>query len=355
VAKNNMNPKTVRRKTIFYLLITTLLLGTLVPFAFFVTTAFTSTYDMYKFPKTIMPRMSYNFKVTFGEQEKKLYKLYIEQKDKTWEAVYSSGDFYGMKKYMKDQLNVIVTEDTLEKDLSPAKTKGEVYLKYKKDMIYNFKQFFLLTSGATEALVNSIKAALWTVAISLFFGSLSGYAIARCKFKGKKTYSISLLFVRMFPAIAVAIPMIILVMKLGLYDTMLALGVVYSIPNIALTAWITNSIFSGIGVELEEASMVFGANRIQTFCKITLPLAIPGMVASSMYAFLTAWNDSITALVMTNQNQTLSLLIYKTIGTSSSSSLHIAAAGAIILLIPSLIFTYIVKNYISQLWGNTAI
>jgi len=69
-----------------------------------------------------------------------------------------------------------------------------------------------------------------------------------------------------------------------------------------------------------------------------------------MYAFLAAWNDSITALILANNNPTLSLLIYKAIG--SSGEIQLAAAGALIQIAPALVFTFIIKNYINQLWGN---
>ena len=72
--------------------------------------------------------------------------------------------------------------------------------------------------------------------------------------------------------------------------------------------------------------MIFGANSVQTFAKITLPLAFPALAASSMYSFLTAWNDTISALILTNKNQTLSLVVYKAIGTTSSG-IQYAAGG----------------------------
>ena len=97
--------------------------------------------------------------------------------------------------------------------------------------------------------------------------------------------------------------------------------------------------------------MIFGANSVQTFAKITLPLAFPALAASSMYSFLTAWNDTISALILTNKNQTLSLVVYKAIGTTSSG-IQYAAAGSIVLILPALVFTLIIRKYIGQMWGG---
>ena len=145
--------------------------------------------------------------------------------------------------------------------------------------------------------------------------------------------------------------MAVMLIKMGLFDTLLGLAILYSVPNIALTAWITSSIFIGISRELEEASMIFGANSFQTFMRITLPMAFPALAASSMYAFLTAWNDTISALILTNENQTLALVVYKAIGTTSSG-IQYAAAGSIILILPALVFTFIIRKYIGQMWGG---
>ena len=153
------------------------------------------------------------------------------------------------------------------------------------------------------------------------------------------------------PVVGISIPMAMLLIKFGLFDTRIGLALLYSVPNIALTAWITNSIFIGINKELEEASMIFGANSVQTFAKITLPLAFPALAASSMYSFLTAWNDTISALILTNKNQTLSLVVYKAIGTTSSG-IQYAAAGSIVLILPALVFTFIIRKYIGQMWGG---
>ncbi len=160
-----------------------------------------------------------------------------------------------------------------------------------------------------------------------------------------------MLIVRMFPMVAISIPIMVILIKLGLNDSMLGLAIVYSIPNISLTAWVTRSVFLGINRELEEASLIFGASKFQTFYKITLPLVLPAFAAASMYAFLGAWNDTVVALILSNNRPTLALAIYKSVG--ASSSIHYAAAGALILIIPALIFTFIIKNYIKQLWGES--
>lgn len=343
-----MGSRKIIMKTTFYLIISAMLLGILLPFFFFITSSFYSSYEVYQFPRSFLPKASFDVKVTWEDD---MYQLHVfDNKDDYYELMIYSNKLDDFRIFMKRELSIQLTNEEIERDFSVSKKGEPVYETYRKDYLYNFKTFFSITNNADKAIVNSIMAAGWTILISLSIGSMAGYSIARYVFRGKRQLNLSLLLVRMFPGVAIAIPMLVYLIKMGFDNTMFGLAIVYSVGNIALTAWITSSIFQGINVELEEASMVFGATKFKTFIKITLPLAFPGLVACSMYAFLGAWNDSITALILSSNNPTLSLLIYKALGMSGS--IQLSAAGAIILIIPALIFTFIIKNYINQLWGG---
>lgn len=343
--------KSIVGKTVFALIAATMALAVLIPLAYFVSISFASNYEAYQFPARIFPSFTHDAKLVYNAADDN-YSLHIK-KSGEYESVKTDAAPQGFRTYMLNQLNVSMTDAQIQELMNQARASSEIELKFRKDMFRNYKIFFILADGSMEALWNSLQAAAWTIAISLLLGGTAGYTLARMEFRFKDAINLSLLVVRMFPVVAISLPMVIYIMKMEAYDTPFSLALVYSVPNIALTAWITNSIFKGISVELEEASMVFGASRLKTFQKITIPLAFPALVASSLYAFLAAWNDSIVALIMTNENPTLALVVYRTVGSSNIS--NIPAAGAIILLIPSLVFTFIIKNYINQLWGNVQI
>lgn len=343
--------KNTVRKTIFFLIIATIVMAILIPVLYFVSISFASNYEAYKFPSKLFPSFSYEAKFVYNASEDN-YSLHILDNGK-YESMKTDNNAKRFATYLQNQLNVKMTDKEIFKLMSEAKSSETVKVKLKKDMLRNYTIFLVLADGSFAALLNSLQAAGWTILLSLLLGGTAGYALARMNFKFKETINMSLLIVRMFPIVAISLPMVIYIMKMNIYDTPFSLALVYAVPNIALTAWITSSIFKGISVELEEAALVFGANRIRTFLGITVPLAFPALVASSLYAFLAAWNDSITALIMTNENPTLALIVYRTVGSSSIP--NIPAAGAIVLLIPSLVFTFVIKNYINQLWGNVKI
>ncbi len=337
------------KRTLFYLIIVFISMMVLVPLSYLVTISFSSAVEINDYPKKILPSFSHELAVTWDD-ENSYYILQRKNNEGEYEELYMSSKFDRMKSYLETQLNVYVDEGKIEEDFSKAKTMGErVEFSYRKSFFNNFIKFFTVFGGADKALMNSIKAAIITIFISMSIGGAVGYALARTNIRGKENISLGSLIVRMFPMVSISVPMAVLLVRYGLYDSMLGLAIVYSIPNIGLTAAITRGIFMGVNKEFEEASMVFGATKGQTFRKITFPLVLPAFAASSMYAFITAWNDTAVSLLLTNKNETLALLIYKSIG--GSSSIHYAASGAIVLIIPALAFTFLLKNYITQLWG----
>jgi multiple sugar transport system permease protein len=341
--------RTPVKATLFYVLVIGLVMTVLIPLSYLVTISFSNQIELSDFPKHILPSFREELVVIWDDEEG-YYLVSRENTSGTMVDLYASSDFERISRYFRDYLNVRVDPETLEEDFTPAKTGDDsLELTYRKVIFNNYDKFFSVFPGAGSALGNSIKAALYTIAISLVFGGMIGYALARTAIRGKDAISLGSLIVRMFPVVSISVPMAVLLIRYGMFDTMLGLAIIYSIPNIGLTAWITRSIFVGVNKELEEASLVFGATRAQTFRKITIPLVLPAFAASSMYAFITAWNDTAVSLLLTDQNETLALLIYKSIG--GSSSMHYASSGAIILILPALAFTFLLKNYIHKIWG----
>lgn len=337
------------KKTLFYIFITAIMLLVLIPLSYLSTIAFSNSIEINDFPKTILPTFKEELVIDWDE-DNNYYIISRIDNDGEAEELYYSSQYDRISKYFETYLNVKVDEETLENDFSPAKDDGEILeISYRKSFFNNFQKFFEVFDGADKALYNSIKAAIYTIIISMSFGGAVGFALARTNIKGKETVSMGALIVRMFPVVSISVPMAILLIRYGMFDTMLGLAIIYAIPNIGLTAWITRSIFMSVNKELEEASLVFGANKVQTFRKITFPLVLPAFAASSMYAFITAWNDTAVSLLLTNENETLALLIYKSMG--GSASIQYAASGAIILILPALAFTFLLKNYINQMWG----
>lgn len=145
---------------------------------------------------------------------------------------------------------------------------------------------------------NSAIVAVGTVLIGAVFSLLAATAVARFRFKGRNTFLILLLIVQMIPSEALLIPLFLSVKRLGLYDQLAGLIVV----NVGLTLpfgiWMLRTFVAAVPKSLEEAAWIDGAGRLTTFWKVLFPLVAPGLVATSIFSFITAWNELIFALVL---------------------------------------------------------
>ena len=115
-----------------------------------------------------------------------------------------------------------------------------------------------------------------------------------------------------------------------------------------VAALVTQSLFMGIPREYEEAAWVFGCTRFQAFVKVVLPLALPGLAAAAIFAFVISWNEVFAASILTVRERTLTAYLLKIL---SESPLHYRFAGGFILIVPSVLFIFAVRRYLFAVWG----
>jgi multiple sugar transport system permease protein len=356
--KSGTNLKKAGRLTVIYIIVIGIVFIILVPVYFLVSLSFLSTREAYQFPLPLVPDFTTEFALTKSEDGDG-YVLYVyDDQSGEYESVLDTPDRARMSTYARNFLNTIVRDDEFEEQIvkleQQVEEEGIVYFTYRRDIFLNYKVFFLVTPDALTALVRSLQIAAITIVISLTIGGAAGYAFARYRFRGRNGLKFSVLFVRMFPAVAIAIPMILILTDMGLYDKPLGLSLVYAVGSIGLTVWITASIFMGIPVSLEEAAQVFGASKLQAFTRMTLPLAFPGLAASAMYAFLGAWTETVSAIILTQFNPTFPVVVYQFL-LGSTGQVNLAAAGGMLMAIPAVIFTFFIRRYIRQMWGGVTV
>ncbi len=209
-------------------------------------------------------------------------------------------------------------------------------------------RFFVGFQGILTALLNSILVAAITMILSIGIGAPAGYALSRFDFRGKGFFRILILLTRAFPLPLLALPLAVMFIRTGLDDTLLGLALVHTTLAIPFAVLITFSLFSGIPIELEEAAWTLGCNRIQAFFKVILPLVLPGVTASAIFAFVISWNEVFASAVLTIENRTLPAFLLQNLDTSP---LHLKFAGGLILVLPALIFIFVVRKYLFAMWG----
>ena len=209
-------------------------------------------------------------------------------------------------------------------------------------------RFFAGFEGILTALKNSVLVAALTMVMSIAIGAPAGYALSRFEFRGKELFRLLILLTRAFPLPLLALPLAVMFIRTGIDDTVFGLALVHTTLAIPFAVLITFSLFSGIPIELEEAAWTLGCNRLTAFQKVILPLVLPGITASAIFAFVISWNEVFAAAVLTIENRTLTAFLLQNLDTSP---LHLKFAGGFILVVPALIFIFAVRKYLFAMWG----
>ncbi len=237
--------------------------------------------------------------------------------------------------------------------LAAFSTKNEIYTYPKPLLPVNFStetmEYFINIKGIPENVLNSVVVALLTIVFSLLLGAPGGYALARFRFRGKQTITLGFLITKMFPVAILAVPLAVVFMQMDLYDTVWAVAMVHTSMALPFVIIISAGIFVGVPRELEEAAQTLGCNRIQAFIKVVLPLALPGLAAAGIYTFVTSWNEVFAATILTLLHRTLPAQLMTNL---TEAPLYYRYAGGFFMIIPALIFIFIIRKYLLNMWGS---
>ncbi len=157
----------------------------------------------------------------------------------------------------------------------------------------------LFDDGVLRTLINSLIVAVSTTILAILLGLPAAYALARFEFRGKKDLWFWFITNRMISPIVLALPFFLIVRKLGMLDTHIALILIYLTFNLPIVIWICTDQFRAIPFDLDEAASLEGASQWRIFRSICLPLAMPGVAVSSIFSFIFSWNELMFALVLT--------------------------------------------------------
>ncbi|MCU7723336.1 carbohydrate ABC transporter permease [Actinoplanes sp. KI2] len=203
-----------------------------------------------------------------------------------------------------------------------------------------------------QDMLNGIVITLLAVAGALVVGFLAALAIARFNFRGRKGILLVILGVQLVPLIALLIPLFLMLQSVSLTDSLIGVSITYLVLILPYTVWTLRGFIYGIPRELDEAALIDGCTRGQVFWRIILPLTGPGLVATSVFGFIAAWNEFIIINTLNSpgkQNLMAWLLQNQTTRGTAWGPLM---AGAIITSIPVVVFFLIIQRNIAT--GLTA-
>ncbi|SEH83421.1 carbohydrate ABC transporter membrane protein 2, CUT1 family [Halobacillus karajensis] len=202
-----------------------------------------------------------------------------------------------------------------------------------------FMQFF----------INSTIVSFASTLLCLTIGAFSAYSLARFKMKGKRNERLSFLILtaRMLPPIVIVVPLYLIMQKIGLLNTLWAMLIVYTGFNLPFVVWMLKAFFEEIPESLEESAMIDGSSRFMAFVKIILPLALPGLVATSIFTIILTWNEFLFAMFLLNNTDVMTLPAgISTFITQFKTNWGALTAAATISILPVLIFSFLVQKHL---------
>ena len=200
--------------------------------------------------------------------------------------------------------------------------------------------------GAISYLVNSIVISVVSSFLAVFLGAMAAYGLARFSFAGNRQLAFWILSTRFAPPVAFIVPIYLMVQKVGLLDSHVALILIYTAMNLSLVIWILRGFFAEIPIEIEEAALVDGYSRLQIFWRVAVPLVRPGIASTAILSAIFSWNEFLYAMVLT-QSRAATLPVYLA-GFSNSMGLawgEYMAVGTMAVL-PILVFSFALQKHL---------
>jgi N,N'-diacetylchitobiose transport system permease protein len=229
---------------------------------------------------------------------------------------------------------------------TPTWFSGNPTLDHFRDAIH--KPFFW------DSVKNSLFIVLIAVASSMVLAFLAAVALAKYRFTGRKLFIVLMIGIQMLPGAGLIIPLYVVLARYHQVDTLTGVIVVYISAVLPFSVWTLRGFILGIPKELEEAAMVDGSTRLGAFARILLPLVAPGLVATSVFAFITTWNEYLFARILLNDQskQTVTVWLSYFLGTSRNTDWGALMAASTLTAIPVVVFFLLVQRRIA--FGLTA-
>lgn len=212
----------------------------------------------------------------------------------------------------------------------------------------NYRDVLASDRSLTRGLVNSAIIATLTAFVALSIGSAAAYALARLRIPGGNRILLGILATQMFPGIVIAIPLFLVFSQLGWVDTYPALVLTYLSFTLPIVIWILKGFFEAIPPQLERAAAVDGASTLQIFRLVILPISLPPLFATGVFAFIEAWNEFFFANILTRINiKTAPLAIAEFAGQYQTLYGQMLAA-AVLASIPVVVLAVVFRRFILQ-------
>ena len=204
---------------------------------------------------------------------------------------------------------------------------------------------------------NSMVLAVTTTVVVVVLGTLGAYSLVRFRYRGRETLATLVLFTYLMPSVVLIIPLYLMMVKLGLANTLASLVIAYTTFALPYALWLLRSFMSGIPEDLESAALIDGANRMGAFVDVILPQALPGVVSTALFTFILCWNEYLFALVLVNSDSvrpltagTMNMLI-----TAFNIDWSLLMAASVMMSLPLIVIFTFLQGTLTKGFGAGAV
>jgi multiple sugar transport system permease protein len=213
--------------------------------------------------------------------------------------------------------------------------------------------YVLGRDSVLQALINSILICGASVLIGIILGLPAAYAVARYPNRWTDEVQFFVLSLRFLPPVAVAIPLMVIWLNLGLYDTRLALIITYSLLTISITIWLAIPGFQRVPKEIEEAARVDGYGPYAVFFRVALPVAMRALLGALAFSFVLIWNEFLMALMLTTSDaKTLPIVASEMSQLGMNVPWGILNAAVVLLSLPPLLLLGLLSGFLNSMFTN---
>ncbi len=206
-------------------------------------------------------------------------------------------------------------------------------------------------------LKNSIILAVGTTVVVVVIATLGAHSLVRFSYPGRKSLAVLVLYTYLLPSVVLIIPLYLLMVKVGLSNTLVSLIIAYTTFALPFALWLLRSFMAAIPADLEAAAMVDGATRMQAFFDVILPQAIPGIISTALFTAILAWNEYLFAMVLINNDEVRPLTtgIMSMLVSSFNIEWSLLMAASVMMSVPLIIVFAFLQKYLTRGFGAGAI
>lgn len=212
----------------------------------------------------------------------------------------------------------------------------------------NYIDIFSEPNVFGKLLVNSTLIAILTIIIAIPVASLAAYALSRFQYKVKNLLLVWLLSTQFIPPVVIVIPYFVLFRSIHLMDTRIALVLMNLSFVLPFATWMIKGFVDGLSITLEESAFVEGCTFLQVITKITIPLAMPGIITTSIFTLIQSWNEYLFALILTRKDAVTLTVGLNSLVTDRGVIWEQMAAAGILIMVPIFIFSFLVRKHFTQ-------